>query len=244
MSDRATRVHPGKPVIVDRYTAGARINHWITAASLILLALSGLALFHPSLFFLTGLFGGGADRRASSIPGSASCCSSASPACSSASGRQSLETRGRDLAGAHPRRAEHARGEPARGRQVQCRPEVRVLGDVDPDHRADFERPRDLGAVFLRAHTSIDQKRLALLVHAIAAVAIICVWIMHVYAAIWVRGTIRAMTTARSPAAGPGGITANGCAELVTMKPTDRDRSPPNRARRSTGTTWPVRFVR
>jgi len=31
------------------------------------------------------------------------------------------------------------------------------------------------------------------LIHALAAVVIICVWIVHVYAAIWVRGTIRAM---------------------------------------------------
>jgi len=53
------QIHPGKPVIVDRYTVGARINHWITAASLILLALSGLAMFHPSLFFLSRLFAGG-----------------------------------------------------------------------------------------------------------------------------------------------------------------------------------------
>ena len=44
---------------VSRYTTAARINHWITAVSLVLLALSGLALFHPSLFFLTALFGGG-----------------------------------------------------------------------------------------------------------------------------------------------------------------------------------------
>ena len=58
-SNRATWSIPDDPVTVDRYTAGARINHWITAASLVLLALSGLALFHPSLFFLTGLFGGG-----------------------------------------------------------------------------------------------------------------------------------------------------------------------------------------
>ena len=57
------KVHPGDPVIVDRYTTGARINHWITAVSLVLLALSGLALFHPSLFFLTGLFGGGQTTR-------------------------------------------------------------------------------------------------------------------------------------------------------------------------------------
>ena len=52
-------VHRGHPVTVDRYTAGARVNHWITATSLVLLAISGLALFHPSLFFLTDLFGGG-----------------------------------------------------------------------------------------------------------------------------------------------------------------------------------------
>ncbi len=58
------QVHPGDPVTVDRYTTGARINHWITAASLVLLAISGLALFHPSLFFLTGLFGGGQKTRA------------------------------------------------------------------------------------------------------------------------------------------------------------------------------------
>jgi formate dehydrogenase subunit gamma len=35
------------------------------------------------------------------------------------------------------------------------------------------------------------------LLHAAAAVAIICVWIVHVYAAIWVRGTIGAMTRGR-----------------------------------------------
>src|ERR1700742_5027531 len=57
-------VHPGKPVTVDRYSGGARINHWITATCLVLLALSGLALFHPSLFFLTKLFGGGEATRA------------------------------------------------------------------------------------------------------------------------------------------------------------------------------------
>ena len=56
---RGDAIHRGDPVIVDRYTVAARINHWITAVSLVLLAISGLALFHPRLFFLTGLFGGG-----------------------------------------------------------------------------------------------------------------------------------------------------------------------------------------
>ncbi len=40
---------------------------------------------------------------------------------------------------------------------------------------------------------SVEQQRIAVLVHAITAVVIICVWIVHVYAAIWVRGTISAM---------------------------------------------------
>src|SRR5260370_19750831 len=53
-----------EPGTVGRYTPLARANHWITAACLILLALSGLSLFDPALFFLTGLFGGGPATRA------------------------------------------------------------------------------------------------------------------------------------------------------------------------------------
>src|SRR5271166_3264147 len=52
------------PGTVARYTTAARINHWITAACLILLALSGMALFHPALFFFSDLFGGGVYARA------------------------------------------------------------------------------------------------------------------------------------------------------------------------------------
>ncbi|MFY9991161.1 MAG: cytochrome b/b6 domain-containing protein, partial [Rhodoplanes sp.] len=53
-----------EPVVVDRYTIMARVNHWITAITFVLLVLSGLALFYPVLYFLTGLFGGGANARA------------------------------------------------------------------------------------------------------------------------------------------------------------------------------------
>ncbi len=42
-----------------RYTAGERTNHWLVAMAFVLAALSGLALFHPALFGLSGLFGGG-----------------------------------------------------------------------------------------------------------------------------------------------------------------------------------------
>ena len=44
---------------VERYTPKERGNHWIVALCFILAALSGLSLFHPSLFFFSGLFGGG-----------------------------------------------------------------------------------------------------------------------------------------------------------------------------------------
>lgn len=44
---------------IQRYTAWERSNHWVVAIVFILAALSGLALFHPAFFFLTHLFGGG-----------------------------------------------------------------------------------------------------------------------------------------------------------------------------------------
>ena len=42
-----------------RYTANERTLHWFTAITFVLLALSGLALFHPATFWLSALFGGG-----------------------------------------------------------------------------------------------------------------------------------------------------------------------------------------
>jgi formate dehydrogenase subunit gamma len=48
--------------------------------------------------------------------------------------------------------------------------------------------------VYFGSYTTIEQQRIALLVHSLAAVSAILVWITHVYAAIWVRGSMRAMT--------------------------------------------------
>ena len=46
-----------KPGIL-RYTGGERVNHWLTAIMFVLLATSGLAFFHPAFFFLVHLLGG------------------------------------------------------------------------------------------------------------------------------------------------------------------------------------------
>jgi formate dehydrogenase subunit gamma len=45
--------------LIQRYTPNERSNHWITAISFILLAISGLAMFHPSMSWLYAILGGG-----------------------------------------------------------------------------------------------------------------------------------------------------------------------------------------
>jgi formate dehydrogenase subunit gamma len=47
------------PKEITRYLPFERANHWLSAITFILLALSGLAFFHPAFYPLTLLFGGG-----------------------------------------------------------------------------------------------------------------------------------------------------------------------------------------
>ena len=44
---------------VPRYARGERVTHWIVAITFVLLALSGLAFFHPAFWSLTAVLGGG-----------------------------------------------------------------------------------------------------------------------------------------------------------------------------------------
>jgi formate dehydrogenase subunit gamma len=186
-------VHPGDPVIVDRYTGWARVNHWITATCLVLLALSGLALFSPWLFFLTGLFGGGQYTRAIHPWLGVILFFS--------------------FAGLFIRffRANLWKAEDgtwlARLNDVLSGHEERLpeVGKYNAGQKAVFWLMAILIVILISSglvmwdqyfygYTNIEQKRIAVLVHSMAAVTIICVWIVHVYAAIWVRGTIHAMT--------------------------------------------------
>ena len=190
------QVHAGDPVTVDRYTKGARINHWITATSLVLLALSGLALFHPSLFFLTGLFGGGQWTRAIHPWIGVLLFFS--------------------FAGLFIRfwRANLWRSEDgtwlARLRDVLAGNDEKLpeVGKYNAGQKAVFWGMSLMIIILITSgfviwdqyfsqYTTVDQKRVAVLIHAAAAVVIICIWIVHVYAAIWVRGTIGAMTRGR-----------------------------------------------
>jgi formate dehydrogenase subunit gamma len=48
--------------------------------------------------------------------------------------------------------------------------------------------------VYFSPYTTIETQRIAVLTHAAAASAAILVWITHVYAALWVKGSMRGMT--------------------------------------------------
>jgi formate dehydrogenase subunit gamma len=45
--------------LVQRHSVNERFNHWLVAITFVLLAVSGLAFFHPAFFFLVDLLGGG-----------------------------------------------------------------------------------------------------------------------------------------------------------------------------------------
>jgi formate dehydrogenase subunit gamma len=180
------------PGTVARYTTSQRINHWITAGCLILLAVSGLSLFHPALFFLTDLFGGGAATRAIH-PWFGSVLLVSFAILFVRFVHHNLWTR-------------------------EDTTWVGKIGDVISNHEENLPEVGRYNAgqklvfwsmsllivvlfcsgiviwdQYFFGYTTIDQKRLAALVHSVAAVTIIAVWIVHVYAAIWVRGTMGGM---------------------------------------------------
>jgi formate dehydrogenase subunit gamma len=51
------------PDVVTRYSHGERLTHWAVAVAYVGLFFSGLALFHPYFYWLSALFGGGAFLR-------------------------------------------------------------------------------------------------------------------------------------------------------------------------------------
>ena len=190
------RVHPGDPVIVDRYTTAARINHWITATSLVLLALSGLALFAPSLFFLTALFTGGQTTRfIHPWIGVVLFFSFAGlflrfwKANLWKAEDGTWMARLRDLLAGHEERLPDV-GKYNAGQKIVFWAMSILIVVLIVSGLVSWDE-------YFSQYTTLEQKRIAILVHDIAAIAIICVWIVHVYAAIWFRGSLPAMVRGR-----------------------------------------------
>lgn len=192
--------HGDAPVRVRRYSGSARLNHWVMALSFVVLLLSGLSLFHPSLFFLSGLFGGGSTVRW------------LHPWVGIVFAVAFLGLFFRFLPANLPERTDFswlAGLKHVLSGHDEYLPEV---GKYNAGQKLVFWIQSILVPVMLFTglmlwapglawleqtlgfKATIDQKRLAALVHAVAAVGAIVVWVVHVYAAIWVRGTISAMT--------------------------------------------------
>jgi formate dehydrogenase subunit gamma len=185
-------IHVGKPPTVDRYTAPARVNHWITALSLILLALSGLSMFHPSLFFLTYLFFGGQNTR-TIHPWIGVVLFFSFLLLFVQFWRANLWNRtdvqwlahAKDLVSGHEERMPEVGKYNAGQKFIFWSMTILILTLICSGIL--------IWDQYFSSFTSIEVKRFAVLIHAMAAVIIICVWILHVYAAIWVRGTMRGM---------------------------------------------------
>lgn len=192
-SQSGDRIEEIRPVTVRRYGPVTRANHWLTACSLILLLISGLALFHPSLFFLTGLFGGGQTTRW------------IHPWIGVVLFVSFFVLFVRLVRLNLPRKEDAtwiAHAKDVVSGNEEALPE---LGKYNAGQKFVFWAMSGLIVVLIASGiimweqyfngiVSIPVRRIATIVHSVAAVLIICTFILHVYAAIWTRGTISAMT--------------------------------------------------
>ncbi|UDF34802.1 UNVERIFIED_ORG: formate dehydrogenase subunit gamma [Shinella sp. XGS7] len=179
--------------LLQRYSDGERMNHWVIALLFIAAGLSGLAFFHPSLFFLSHLFGGGVWARILH-PFMGVAMVLAFVGMFVRLWRENL------LNDADREWVKHS-GDMLRGNKAAMPP----VGKYNAGQKGVFW----LMAVSLLAllltgimfwqpwfadSFPILARRFAVVIHAASAVALILGVIMHVYAAIWVKGTVRAMT--------------------------------------------------
>ncbi len=185
---------------VPRYSGSARINHWIVAISFVLLLLSGLSLFHPSLYWLSGLFGGGATVRWLH-PWIGVVLVIAFIGLFVRFFWQNLpETtdfvwlgRIRDVLTANDQYLPEV-GKYNAGQKFVFWSQAVLVATLFITGLGLWQTGLAYVEELFGFKATIEQLRLAALIHAGAAVLAITIWIIHVYAAIWVRGTISAMT--------------------------------------------------
>ena len=179
--------------MLQRYKDGDRMNHWFIALMFVLAGLSGLAFFHPSFFFFVNLFGGGPWARTLHpflgllmVIGFVgmffrlwrdNLITDADRAWRKEMGRM---LKG-DKAGLPPV-GKYNYGQKMVFWLMTLSLVVLLVTGVM------FWRP------WFAPYFSIEAMRVAVLLHSASAVVLILSTIMHVYAAIWVKGTIRAMT--------------------------------------------------
>ncbi|NML46620.1 formate dehydrogenase subunit gamma [Ramlibacter sp. G-1-2-2] len=179
--------------LIRRYSDGTRINHWMVALLFLCAGLTGLAIFHPVFWFFTALFGGGTWTKILHpffgllmVLGFVFLFFQV--------WRDNLW---------QPRDSEWMRRSPRllRGDEDAMPP----IGKYNAGQKGVFWLFAVCllvlfvtGFVFWQPYFAnafpILLRRIAVLLHAIAAFLLILGVIIHVYAAIWVKGSVRAMT--------------------------------------------------
>jgi formate dehydrogenase subunit gamma len=180
------------PGAIIRYATATRINHWITGICFTLLVLSGLSMFHPMLFWLSNLFGGGQWTRAAH-PWIGCILFVSYMGMIVQFWRDQLPS-GDDVAWLR-----------AIDRVLVNKEEgVPEVPRFNAGQKTVFWAMALLVPVlfftglviweyYFSSYTTIEQQRVALLIHSLAAIGAIIVWVTHVYAGLWIRGSMRAM---------------------------------------------------
>lgn len=183
---------PGQRYIL-RYKDSTRMNHWFVALLFFAAGLSGLALFHPVMFFFSNLFGGGQLTRIlhpfmgvlmvlgfvflfftvwrENLIGRAD--------------REWLKHSGQMLKG--DKGSMPAVGKYNAGQKL-------VFWAFALSLLLLLVTGFMFWAPYFFHLVPVTLRRLAILVHSVSAVVLVLSVIVHVYAAIWVKGTTRAMT--------------------------------------------------
>lgn len=177
---------------IQRYTAQERSNHWMVAIAFVLAALSGLALFHPAFFFFTKLFGGGPwTRILHPFIGALLFLSFMAMAARFWRFNRITDADRQWMGRIKDVLCNRDRNLPEVGKynagqkylfwvMVVSIPVLLVSGVV-------------IWQPWFAPYFSVGLIRVAVVVHALAAWIMILGIVVHVYAAIWVRGSVRAM---------------------------------------------------
>lgn len=178
---------------VQRYATNERINHWFTAVCFVLLAASGLAFFHPTFWSLSAVLGGGETSRfLHPILGVLMFLSFFIFA---------IQKMGDNIMKSYDWAWMGRIGDVLANRDDNM-PEI---GKYNAAQKLMYWFTFLFmilllvsGIVIWRQFFShmftIDTLRLAALVHAVSGVLLIITIIVHIYAAIWVKGTMSAIT--------------------------------------------------
>ncbi len=193
LAGAAPRRPGSRPRLLLRYAAGSRLNHWMVAILFFCAALTGLAFFHPYFYPLVNLFGGGPWARIlHPFFGVAMVVFFLGLFFRLA--RYNVWNR-QDTAWvrhANQMLAGNKDGMPPVGRYNAGQKAVFWLMALS------LLVLLVTGILFWRPYFAYDfpiwAVRLGTLLHAASATVLILSIIVHVYAAIWVKGTMRAMT--------------------------------------------------